>query len=37
MYLGLSQAETQLRAAKADAMGDVFGDTTGLFSGPAAG
>jgi hypothetical protein len=37
MYLGLSQAETQLRAAKADAMGDVFGGITGLFSGPAAG
>ena len=36
MYLGLSQAETQLRAAKADAMGDVFGGITGLFSGPAA-
>ena len=37
MYLVLSQAETQLRAAKADAMGDVFGGITGLFSGPAAG
>lgn len=37
MYLGLSQAETQLRAAKADAMGDVFGGITGLFSGPAVG
>lgn len=36
MYLGLSQAETQLRAAKANAMGDVFGGITGLFSGPAA-
>ena len=33
MYLGLSQAETQLRAAKADAMGDVFGGITGLFGG----
>lgn len=29
MYLGLSQAETQLRVAKADAMGDVFGGITG--------
>lgn len=35
MYLGAMQAETQLRAAKADAMGDVFGGITGLFSGPA--
>ena len=33
MYLGLSQAETQLRVAKADAMGDVFGGITGLFGG----
>ena len=33
MYLGLSQAETNLRAAKADAMGDVFGGITGLFGG----
>jgi hypothetical protein len=29
MYLGLSQAETQLRVAKADAMGDVFGGIGG--------
>ena len=33
MYLGLSQAETNLRAAKADAMGDLFGGITGLFTG----
>lgn len=29
MYLGLSQAETNLRTAQADAMGDVFGGITG--------
>ena len=33
MYLGLSQAENNLRAAKADAMGDVFCGISGLFGG----
>ena len=33
MYLGLSQVENNLREAKADAWGDVFGGISGLFGG----
>ena len=33
MYLGLSEVENNLREAKADAYGDVFGGISGLFGG----
>ena len=33
MYLGLSEVENNLREAKADAYGDLFGGISGLFGG----